>query len=251
MEYSQNQLEKYFPIESQTSSNDKVFLLNAIKLANKRDNDYSYVEIGSFLGGSLSPFLMDTRCKLVLSIDDRERQQEDERGKKFDYAGVTHQTMIDNLKARGISTEKLKTFDGSIDTISLVYKPFDLAFIDGEHTDFACFRDFLWLLPMMKKDAVVMFHDSTLIYKALRLIQLYLKKSGLRFRFFKKADSEMSSIFFGECAEVNFSESFGEAEDLDKFYDTAETAIINHLVANRVVVQFSTKVIPLQTVPAF
>jgi hypothetical protein len=194
---------------------------------------------------------MDSRCKLVLSIDERECKLNDERGAKFDYAGITNKTMIDNLEKYGINTANLQTFDGSIDTFKGSPATFDLAFIDGEHTDFACFRDFLWVMPMMKSDAIVMFHDSTLIYKALKLIQLYLRKSGLQFKFFKKTDSDMSCILLGEFSKADASMAFGAEQNPEEFYDIAETAIINYLISNRVVVQFNAKVIPQKTFPAF
>jgi predicted O-methyltransferase YrrM len=247
----QTQLAKCFPIESQTSPTDKSFLLASIALMKEYNQYYSYVEIGSFLGGSLTPFLMDQCCTRVLSIDERERQQPDERGENFDYAGVTHNTMIENLLRHGIKTDKLQTFDGSVDALGLLGQEFDLAFIDGEHTDFACFRDFLWVLPMMKSDSLVMFHDSTLVYKSLRLIQLYLKKMALPFRFMKKADSEMSGIFFGKFAAARLLAIFGAEEAPEAFYASAETQVISYLVANRVEVSFSVKVKPPRTVAAF
>jgi hypothetical protein len=52
--------------------------------------------------------------------------------------------MLDELHRSSISTDKLRTFDGSISELDDNYAvSFDLAFIDGEHTDEACFRDFL------------------------------------------------------------------------------------------------------------
>jgi hypothetical protein len=245
------QPEKYFPIQSQSGLSDRIFLLNSIEFITRFKDQYSYVEIGSFLGGSLTPFLMDQRCTSVLSIDERERILPDERGANFDYAGVTNQKMIDNLHSHGITTEKLITFDGSIDNMDAPAETFDLAFIDGEHTDVACFRDFLWVLPMMKQNAIIMFHDSTLVFKALRLIQLYMKKRGLPFKFSKKTDSDMSAIFLGDFSTVNTISIFGAEDNLDDFYAVAEMAIINHLIANRVVVQFHATVTPPKTRPAF
>jgi hypothetical protein len=65
-----------FPIESQTSTEDKIVILKLITLFEK----YNYCEIGSFLGGSLTPHLQTDSCQHILSIDDRERIQPDERG---------------------------------------------------------------------------------------------------------------------------------------------------------------------------
>jgi hypothetical protein len=245
-------LQNFFPIESQTSDSDKHFILASRLLVTEVRSSYSYFEIGSYLGGSLTPFLMDDRCTALLSVDERERQQPDERGLKFDYAGITHQTMIDELKSCGFDTYKLQTFDGSIDA----YRPineqaFDIAFIDGEHTDFACFRDFLWTLPLMRPDAIVMFHDSTIIYKSLRLIQLYLRKSGVRFKFMKKAGSEMSGFFLGEFSEVDLIGRYGPEENPDDFFDFAETTMIHYLILNRAKVDFSVSVEPPKILTAF
>lgn len=117
------------------------------------------------MGGTLAPFLVAKDCNKVLSVDDRERQQPDERGPKYDYAGITSQTMIENLQKNGLPTSKLETFDGSVENLPLSQSKFDLGFIDAEHTDEAVFRDFVYLLEHMKRDCVVMFHDSSLTAK--------------------------------------------------------------------------------------
>ena len=169
----------FFPVSSQTSQTDKLVLLRMRDLIRKRGN-YKYLEIGSYLGGSLTPFLMDPACQLVLSIDDRGRVLPDERASITTTRPVTTQSMLDNLLDRsGLKTDKLKTFDGSVNRLDGNYdSSFDLAFIDGEHTDEACFREFLlWTMPLMKSNAVIAFHDSSLIYKALKLIQLFLDKT--------------------------------------------------------------------------
>lgn len=244
-------LTEYFPIQSQTSSSDKLFLLAAIEMVTAHKKRYSYVEVGSFLGGSLTPFLKDSNCYHVLSIDERERKQPDERGANFDYAGVTHKTMIDNLNSVGIGTEKLQTYDGSVDTVGPTAQSFDLAFIDGEHTDYACVRDFLWILPMLKPDSLIMFHDSSLVFKGIRIIQLYLRKIGIPFQFFKKNDSEMSGIFLGSFAGVDVAAIFGRGDNPEEFYSLAETSLIQQLVANRVEVKFSYQINPAKTISAF
>src|SRR5216683_7177427 len=124
-------LANLFPISSQTSANDKLFLLGSMRLARKTGS-YAYLEIGSFRGGSLTPFLMDPACTTVLSIDTRGRvQPDDERGISFDYSEITTQSMLDELTRCGIGTEKLRTFDGSIDALTDNYTAtFDVAFID-------------------------------------------------------------------------------------------------------------------------
>lgn len=244
----QQDLGASFPIESQTSDSDKAFLLCAMDVMRFRAA-YAYVEVGSYLGGSLTPFLMDPRCERVLSIDERERQQADERGARYDYAGVTHASMIAGLKAHGMSTDKLQTFDGSIDTMPRPADTFDLAFIDGEHTDVSCFRDFLWLQPLMATDAIIMFHDSTLVFKALQQVQLLLRRSGTPFTFLKKAGSEMSALFLGDLRRPDIIARFGEAEDLASFYSHAEKTVLYHQIKNRVVFDTHFHIHPTRVVP--
>jgi len=223
-----------FPIESQSSDRDKAFLLAAKRLMGDVAPGYSYLEIGSFLGGSLAPFLRDPACASIVSIDERGKTLPDERGALFDYAGITTQSMLDRLHQAGLATAKLTTHDGPIDTLPPPDRPFDLAFIDGEHTDQACFRDFLWALPMMKADSAIMFHDSSLIYKAIRLIALLLRKEGRSFAFLKNANSEMSALFLGALSRCDLGRYFEAGEDCDEFYAASERAVLEHSIRNRV-----------------
>jgi hypothetical protein len=229
-----SELSLLFPIESQSSDRDKAFLLAARRLIADVAPSYDYLEIGSFVGGSLAPFLRDTACNSILSIDERGKTLPDERGALFDYAGITTQSMLDRLHQAGLPTTKLATHDGPIDTLPPSDCRFDLAFIDGEHTDQACFRDFLWALPMMKTDSVILFHDSSLIYKAIRLIFLLLRKEGRPFAFLKNDDSEMSAIFLGKFIGRHRDGYFGAGVECDDFYAASEASVLEHNIRNRV-----------------
>jgi hypothetical protein len=229
-----SEIARHFPIESQSSDRDKAFLLSAKRLIGDVAPGYDYLEIGSFLGGSLAPFLGDPACASILSIDERGKTLPDERGALFDYTGITTQSMLDRLHQAGLATTKLTTYDGSIDTMVLPERRFDLAFIDGEHTDQACFRDFLWALPMMKPDSAVLFHDSSLIYKAIRLILLLLRKEGRAFTFLKHANSEMSAVFLGALGRCDLGRYFEASESRDDFYAASERAVLEHSIRNRV-----------------
>jgi hypothetical protein len=222
------------------SANDKLFLLGSMRLVRKKGS-YAYIEIGSFLGGSLTPFLMDPACRMVLSIDERGRIQPDERGMSYDYSAFTTHSMISELMQHGMPTEKLKTFDGSIHALT-DFPPtsFDIAFIDGEHTDEACFRDFLWTFPLMKPDSIVIFHDSTLVYKALKLIMVYLDKSKRPYVLFKKAGLKCRRyLLFGDYVDVEHVEYVGSKEDLRIFLSNAEVSRIENQFRNRVRLRFS------------
>ena len=233
IDHTVSDLAPLFPITSQTSPEDKLCLLGAMRLV-RRSGSYAYLEIGSFRGGSLTPCLMDDSCKTILSIDDRGRMQPDERGVNYDYTGITTQTMLDELRGSGVSTDKLKTFDGSIPALERGYAgSFDLAFIDGEHTDEACFRDFLWTRPLMKPDGIILFHDSTLVYKALKLILLVLDQAAVPYAFFKRADSEMSGVLLGSYRDADRTRYVGAEEDHEAFFARAEASRIKAQFKNR------------------
>src|SRR5262249_24113809 len=86
--YFEDCLDHEFPIHSQTSNSDKVVLLKLREIA-RMTSSYSYLEVGSFLGGSLTPFVGDPCCIRVLSIDQRGRRQSDERGRTYDYTSTS------------------------------------------------------------------------------------------------------------------------------------------------------------------
>lgn len=234
MRYPQQLIEKNFPINSQTSNNDKLFFLKTIDFLKSKINEYKYIEIGSFLGGTLVPSLKDDRCNLVISVDERERQQPDERGAKYDYAGITEQTMIDNLLSHSVDISKLKTHNGSINTYNCPDNEFDLAFIDGEHTDVACVRDFAWLYPKMKKDSIILFHDSSIVHRGLSIVRELMFTKKTKFLIAKHESSEMTAIFQGEFAIENLESIYGNFEDWNIFQSRSDLAMLSAVINNRV-----------------
>lgn len=115
---------------------------------------------------------------------------------------------------------------------------FDLAFIDGEHTDEACFRDFLWTLPLLKPNSVILFHDSGRVYKALKIIMLYLDKANIKYTFFKRAKSGISALFFGNYRDKDFIGYLGPESDQSKFFARAEANRIKDQFLNRYRLRF-------------
>ena len=231
---SEVDLSKYFPIPSQTSDEDKVFLLLAIQLLKDQLKSFRYLEIGSFLGGSLAPFLMEDACSSILSIDDRNRNMPDERGALYDYTGVSNDTMIENIHSHKLSTDKLSVFDGSSNEIPLQENKFDFAFIDGEHTDEATFRDFVHVLPLLNNDSIVTFHDSTMIYKAIKMVAILLTQQKVPFQLFKRANSEMTCLGLGSFSGINLSAHLGQPDDLQDFYTRSEASNLSQQINNRV-----------------
>jgi hypothetical protein len=252
MENLKELIDQNFPINSQTSDKDKIFLLNAITTIKARGAaSFKYLEIGSFMGGSLTPFLLDEACDLVVSVDERGRQQPDERGAKYDYAGITHQTMIDNLTSHGMDVSKLITHDGSISTYDRGSNKFDIAFIDGEHSDIACCRDFAWTYPMMKDNSIIIFHDSAIIYKALSIILELMYEKKVEFYIYKDSVSEMTAIFLGEFALINHRDIFGNPEDWRSFQNRSEIRMLSSIIKHRVTFEVNPVIQPAPLFKAF
>ena len=225
-------LDGEFPIKSETTYADRRVLLAARELLHAMPV-YSYAEIGSYLGGSLVPFLRDPRCVRVLSIDERGRLLPDERGRSFDYTHVTEQMMLSGLARHCENLRKLETFDGPVSAYPAGSPDFDLLFIDGEHTDRACFRDFLVGRKLLKRNAMVLFHDSTLIHKALLLIRELLAAAGEPYRMLRVQDSEISILLLNGFCSIDIGKIGAVDTDMEEFHRRSEEQLLAANVRNR------------------
>lgn len=148
--------------------------------------DYTYLEIGSHLGGTIQPHYVDPRCKLIYSIDKRPALQPDERGRNFEYAANSTAKMLTNLNTvfPFVSTEKLTTFDCDaceVDPVKIAEKP-NICFIDGEHTNTAVCSDFNFCLKVCHPNAIIAFHDTYLVFKGIEEIKNYLRSKSIKFQ---------------------------------------------------------------------
>ena len=101
---------------------------------------------------------------------------EDERNERQScYENVGTNYMINNLKKYDLDIYKLKTFNGDVENFKTSIK-FDLAFLDGVHTDINTFSDFINVYEMVKKDSIILFHDSSIIFKSINIIDTMLNK---------------------------------------------------------------------------
>ncbi len=248
-----NLMAETFGIPSQTSSEDREVLKLALKCLKAR-GDFSYVEIGSFKGGSLAPFLAEDSCRQVLSIDDRNRQQPDERGVLFDYGGFSSQDMIDNLTKAGLNIDKLRIHDGDIENLPPLsispYPKFDLGFIDAEHTDTAVFKDFMCLQPLMEADHTILFHDSTLVARGLEIIKTYLRCKKVDVTIARNHASEITGFFFGShrsLAEVIFR----DREDWKLFQKRADERRLKSVLRNRIKFSVEYEILEMSIAKAF
>ena len=123
-------------IPSQSTDEDKQSFL-AVQLAVREIfPGYNYLEIGSYLGGSIQPHLIDENCAKIYSIDKRPPQQSDERGLDYVYQNNSTAQMLEQLKTVAPEKlDKLVTIDGDTRELktSEITEKIQFCFIDGEH----------------------------------------------------------------------------------------------------------------------
>lgn len=231
----QKNVNKFFPIPTQTSLTDRIVLLKVMNLMGKKKKNYKYLEIGSFLGGSLAPFLIDKNCKKILSIDKRNQVLNDERNEQWSYKNITQNKMLQTLKNYNFNLNKIKAYDGDISEFK-IKENFDLTFIDGIHTDKNVFSDFLYALDLMNKNSIILFHDSNVIFKSISLISIFLKKKNYSFKVLKFKDSLITGIFLGKFSKIRFENK--RTEKFENFLNLASERLLIHQLNNRIKVKF-------------
>lgn len=172
-------------IDCQLERADKRSLLALQQALRELRPDYRYLEIGSYLGGSIQPHLLDPKCARIISIDKRPESQPDARGIDYHYLNNSTARMIDKL--RGVSEAglaKLTTIDGDTGEIdpAKIGDKVDFCFIDGEHTDVAAFRDFEFCLKVTADSAIIAFHDAPTTYDGIAAAVEHLEKLEIPFR---------------------------------------------------------------------
>jgi len=181
-------LSLFAAIDSQSDDGDKRSWLALQRIARQWSEPYTYLEIGSHLGGSIQPHLVDPRCGRIYSIDKRPVEPPDDRGEVFRYEGNSTERMLSNLRAIDPNqVSKIVCFDSDtreLEPSSLPDRP-DLCFIDGEHTRGAVLSDFAFCAKVCSPRAIICFHDDWIIYPALSRILRTLRNQGTAFSAFK------------------------------------------------------------------
>lgn len=194
-------LELFSMIHSSTTDGDRRSLLAVHNAMRALKSPYVYLEIGSHLGGTIQPYLLDSRCSKIYSIDKRPPKQPDERGADDYYPDNSTERMLNAL--RELSEENVKKivcFDhdaSDIDRKQITARP-DICFIDGEHTDDAVISDFSFSRAVLNESGVIVFHDSNIVFNGLAYIIRGLKKERTRFSAYNLPD-HVFVIEFGDC----------------------------------------------------
>ncbi|MCZ6635619.1 MAG: tetratricopeptide repeat protein [bacterium] len=168
---------------SGTGEEDRRALLGLQKVVRDLWSDYTYLEIGSHLGGSLQTYLMDPRCLQIYSIDKRPDAQPDERGMSFPYPHNSTDRMLTLLRdVAPDQMDKIVCFDADaseIDPGEIQDAP-KLCFVDGEHTNRAVVSDFEFCVQVCDPNALIVFHDANIVAGGIQTILDTLQKQGIR-----------------------------------------------------------------------
>lgn len=188
-------------IESQTSESDRQALLSIRDAVCGMTTSYRYLEVGSHLGGSLQPHVIDARCVKIYSIDPRPLEQPDERWtSKYRYEENSTDRMLALLSAiPEANISKIQTFEASSWelTPASIPSPIDFAFIDGEHTNSAVVRDFVSVRRFLSPTAILAFHDCFVTYSAFLKISRMLRSERQTNGFLYFPNSGVVAIAFG------------------------------------------------------
>ena len=171
-------------IESQSTDEDKQSLLACEFAVREIKPDYNYLEIGSYLGGSIQPHLLDDKCHRIFSIDKRPPSQPDARGYDWVYRNNSTARMIELLGAVSENTKKITTIDDDTRKIdpALIDESIQLCFIDGEHTDESVVSDFEFCLRVLDDSGAIVFHDAQITYNGIAACLELLKTRSVSFR---------------------------------------------------------------------
>jgi hypothetical protein len=233
-EFLRNLDVEVFAIASQTSASDRKSLLILQNIVRNLVPSYVYFEIGSHLGGTLVPHLIDPLCKHVFSVDKRPASQPDERGMMFDYEGNSTQRMLSGLEAHlpASALLKLTTYDSDVADLAATQIPLkvDFAFIDAEHTNVAVFRDFICTKEFLTDSFVVGFHDSNLIFDGIQNIECLLRHLGVKFKSMFLPDA-VYAIVSGDFVDIASQQLERFALDREAFIHHSRRALWKHIAS--------------------
>ncbi len=171
-------------IPSQSTDQDKQSLLACQLAVRELAGEYNYLEIGSYLGGSIQPHLLDPKCRRIYSIDKRPHSQPDERGIEYVYENNSTARMMEKLSGVSESLDKITTIDGDSKSIepSRIEDKIQFCFIDGEHTDEAVVADFEFCLKVLDTNGAIVFHDAQITYNGIADCISYLETNNIKFK---------------------------------------------------------------------
>ena len=176
--------ELYRFVDAQLNDSDRRSLLALHAGCRQAYGTYTYVEIGSHLGGSLQVPVRDPACARIVSIDPRPERQPDEQKGAVHYERNSTERMLANLAAvPDAELGKLETVEATaadLDPARFAASP-AFCFVDGEHTDRAVLVDARFCAAVTAPTGVIAFHDMSTVYRGLFRFTRELQEAGTEF----------------------------------------------------------------------
>jgi len=191
-------------VPTQSEDGDRQSWL-AVQRSVRRPAGYTYLEIGSHLGGSIQQHLIDPWCQKIISIDKRSLNMPDDRGETVYYEGNFTARMLDNLsRIARHELSKVICFDADAKDVDphAIPAPPDFCFIDGEHTYAAVISDFEFCLRVCAPNAAICFHDDRFLYGAVGAALTLLRHRRIPFSA-RKLGGDTFGIFLRDCNAAN------------------------------------------------
>ena len=218
-------------ISSETTKDDRHSLL-VLQNCARDAGHYAYLEIGSYVGGTLQPFYADHLCRQIYSIDKRPDVVPDERGRQwyhYDRQVNSTDTMMANLAKAfpSADAQKVVSFDSGVEEVdvTLITDQPRLCFIDAEHTNRAVFDDFSFCLRVAEPDAIVAFHDAGIVFGGLQRIEGFLDSRSVVFRGMKLGGS-VYAILINDAVRRHASRLEAIAIDREVYFREAEADLL-------------------------
>jgi hypothetical protein len=192
-------LSLFFAIPTQSLDDDRRSWI-AVQRSIRADG-YAYLEIGSYLGGSIQQHLVDAACTSITSIDRRPFVAPDDRGHAIEYEENSTELMLEKLKRiDAAASRKITTFEcdaSVIDRSKLPAVP-DYCFIDGEHTRSAVLSDFTFCLEICAPNAAICLHDARIIHRGIKDALELLASRNIKFAA-GRLPGDTFGIFLNDC----------------------------------------------------
>ena len=155
-------------VKSQTSALDRISLLALHNACREVHGRFAYLEVGSYMGGSLQALVADPHCVSITSIDSRPASAPDVRGTS-DYRENTTARMMQALTTvPGADVAKVHEIEAETNKVDPAdVQPPQLCLVDGEHTEEAALNDARFCRRVMRDDGAVAFHDRRLVRPAI------------------------------------------------------------------------------------
>jgi hypothetical protein len=188
-------------IQGQTTTADRRALLSLQQIVRNHHHPYTYLEIGSFMGGSIQPHLVDPRCEFIYSIDPRPGEPiPDERSREVVQYFASTKAMLDGLaRIPHGNLAKIVTLEKDAGQLTAFDTPraSHLCFIDGEHTNKAVVSDFKACLPRTAANGVIAFHDCYLVSDGILRCTKLIADAGIPFTPFHFSGSSVFACLMG------------------------------------------------------